>query len=176
MKIKVAKLPSVRAFSKPYEPIEVQERLLRIRAHVNAEAGNALLSKWMSENADRLTKIREANEISFAQFEINRSEPKSSVINENDPFDIPQYDVQGDALYDDEPAYVKEPFVLPKYSIDEDMTDNPEFYKRYYKFADNNFISVQEFPLWDFVAKSSPEELSSITNPALYEMMRTYKD
>lgn len=163
MKIKVSKLPSVREFGKKYEPIETQEKLLRVRAHVNAQVGNSLLSKWMSESADRLTNLREVNELVFTQLEADREPPKSPVINQNDPFEIVRFDVQGDALYDDEPSYTREPFILPKYPIDEDVTDNPNYNR-------------SEYPLWDFVTRCAPEQLSSVTNPALYEMMKAYKD
>jgi len=99
-----------------YSPAEKQEMALNQRARANAKQGNTLLASWMQESADRLKSQRESIVDALKPYTAKKRQllRDSVVIRKDelpdrefyhDHFSTTQYDVQGDALYDDEAPY-----------------------------------------------------------------------
>lgn len=99
-----------------YSPAEKQEMALNQRARANAKQGNTLLASWMQESADRLKSQRESIIDALKPYTAKKRQllRDSAVIRKDelpdrefwhDHFSATQYDVQGDALYDDEAPY-----------------------------------------------------------------------
>lgn len=114
-----------------YSPAEKQEMALNQRARANAKQGNTLLASWMQESADHLKSQRESIIDALKPYTAKKRQllRDSTVIRKDelpdrefwrDHFNATQFDVQGDALYDDEPPYNTEE-LYEFISVNDDM-------------------------------------------------------
>ena len=96
-----------------YSPAEKQEMALNQRARANAKQGNTLLASWMQESADRLKNQRESIIDALKPYTAKKRQLLRVIRKDELPnrefyhnyFNATQYDVQGNAMYDDEPPY-----------------------------------------------------------------------